>query len=192
MKKITTVALLGVFALPTVTLAAADKSPVRFFVEYGIGLYSDSETKFKESGFPDEKSRASAFNDSGAVSVGVDINGVQLSIMPRYAKIDDVSVTAIWLNAVVPLIYDVQALNGIIPYVTASAGWIRFSEDYLDIDESTFGYAIGAGIRYWFNDNVFITGGVGYETMKFKNINGSPLSMEVSGFGLRTSLGYRF
>ena len=80
------------------------------------------------------------------------------------------------------------------PYISLSAGIGFVSIDSLDVDnEIGLGYGIGAGVKYTFNDNMYVKIGLEYSGASFSvDVYGYDADMDISGFGLTTGLGYRF
>ena len=220
MKKFAILATMGLVVIPSAAMARNDAPfmrqpaqqqqqnrasdlPVRFFVEYGVNAFSSVETDIRHDGQSLASVRNQGFNDGGSVSLGIDINGIQLSLAPRWSSIGDgvESTQALWANALIPLVFDRASTGGWVPFVSLGGGVVRLSSALQDVgynwhnfDETGFGWQVGLGTQYWFDDHVFISTSISYQQMRFNDVIGVIPGVDVAmqGWGIGTSLGYRF
>jgi opacity protein-like surface antigen len=169
--------------------------PVRLFVEYGADLYSYGETKIKRKSDNAvvSKSESHNANEYGNLSIGIEFaNAFQVSVSPEYSKEDGTKTTGISAEAKWLLRIDKLA-----PYISlAGVLGVSYSDD-LPIKTYSSGFGIGAGVQYWFNGNVFISGGIEYQALKAEFIDRETnrdlgIVAESRGFALKSSLGARF
>lgn len=193
MKKISIIgalAFLPIASFASENIQEQNKFNPRFFVEYGVSLYSNSSTDYEIEGEKVGEADASTFNGGGMAYIGVDFDGVQIGFAPEYSDSDTEEILALNVRAVVPFMD-----NDIQPYVMAELGFasMEYNDGSIKFDDTAFAYGIGAGIKYNFNDNMNIKAGIEYQSMSFEtNLNGYEYSVDTSGFMLTTSIGYRF
>lgn len=195
MKKMIPVALCAAF-LPVYGFAADATTNTtsifdntRFFIEYGASVFSSTGTKEKLDGETLSDVDTTSINTGTSLSIGADFDGIQLAFTPSYSDQESMSVTDLSLQLFVPFM-DTKLQ----PYVSLSAGIGFVSIDSLDVDnEIGFSYGIGAGVKYTFNDNMYVKVGLEYAGASFSfDVYGYDADISASGFGLMTGLGYRF
>ena len=195
MKKMIPVALCAAF-LPVYGFAADATTNTtsifdntRFFIEYGASVFSSTGTKEKLDGETLSDVDTTSVNTGTSLSIGADFDGIQLAFTPSYSDQESMSVTDLSLQLFVPFM-DTKLQ----PFVSLSAGIGFVSIDSLDVDnEIGFSYGIGAGVKYTFNDNMYVKVGLEYAGASFGfDVYGYDADISASGFGLTTGLGYRF
>ena len=194
MKKIIPAALcallpVSVFAAETTASTTNIFDNTRFFMEYGASIFSSAGTKEKIDGQTMSDADTTSINSGTSLSIGADFDGIQLAFTPSYSDQEDISVFDLGLKLDIPFM-DTKLQ----PFVSLSAGIGFVSIDSLDVDnEIGFGYGIGAGVKYTFNDNMYIKVGLEYAGVSFSaDVYGYDVDISASGFGLTTGLGYRF
>lgn len=194
MKKIIPVALCALlpasgFAAETTTSTTSIFDNTRFFMEYGASIFSSMGTKEELDGQTLSDIDTTSINSGTSLSVGADFNGIQLAFTPSYSDQEETSVFDIGLKLDIPFM-DTKLQ----PYISLSAGIGFISVDSLDVDnEIGFSYGIGAGVKYTFNDNMYVKVGLEYAGASFSfDVYGYDADISASGFGLTTGLGYRF
>lgn len=170
------------------TASAAESARIRPFVEYGQTLFASTTTKVKLDGVSLGKEDTTELNGGGELSVGLDYNGIQLAFAPSYLKTEDSTTTSLMLRL------DVPFLQGKLqPYLSIGAGVGFISMDEPDISEAGFEYDVAVGVKYSFNDNVFVKGSFGYSAVTFNpKVYGYDMDIDMNAFTINTSLGYRF
>ena len=187
MKKISVIAAL--LMLPVASFAASDFNP-RFFVEYGINLYSDTSTEYKLDGKKIDSADISDFNNYGSVYVGFDFNGIQIGISPEYSKNETEDVMGASLRAVIPFL-----TTSVQPYVALELGLANMDYDdgTMKFDDTAFAYGFGAGVKYSFDKHTSIKFGLEYQKTSFEtDVMDYEYSVDTDGFTLTTSLAYKF
>lgn len=161
----------------------------RFFIEYGVSIFSSVGTKEKLDGETLSDVDTTSINTGTSLSIGADFNGIQLAFTPSYSYQEETSLFDMKIKLDVPFL-DTKLQ----PYVSLSAGIGFISIDSLDVDnEIGFSYGIGAGIKYSFNDNTYVKVGLEYASTSLDFVvYGYGANISESGFGLTTGLGYRF
>ena len=194
MKKIIPVALCALlpasgFAAEMTTSTTSIFDNTRFFMEYGASIFSSMGTKEELDGQTLSDIDTTSINSGTSLSVGADFNGIQLAFTPSYSDQEETSVFDIGLKLDIPFM-DTKLQ----PYISLSAGIGFISVDSLDVDnEIGFSYGIGAGVKYTFNDNMYVKVGLEYAGASFSfDVYGYDADISASGFGLTTGLGYRF
>ncbi len=193
MKKLSFIAALAV--LPITSFAnevvqEQSKFNPRFFVEYGISLYSNTSSEYEIDGDKVGEADTSSFNGDGTAYVGVDFDGVQIGLAPEYSETDVEKLLGLNVRAVVPFMD-----GNIQPYVSVELGFanMEYDDGGIKFDDTAFAYGIGAGVKYSFNDHMNLKAGIEYQSMNFEtNVNGFEYTVDTSGFALTTSIGYRF
>lgn len=200
MKKTQIVVLINLFSAAVIYGSAmanelsnyyqASNNSVRFFIETGATLFSESKVKIKYNDITLSEIKTSSVNSTGALGFGIDIQGIQLSVTPQYLKAEDTDSLGVQLNATVPILFN----SAFTPFLFVSGGYFKISNDSLGfkIKESTFAYSVGAGVRYWLDGNIFITGSCEFTKMTFDNVADTDGTMQITSWGISTSLGYRF
>ena len=185
MKKTLLVAAISV--LPLTAMAQTSTTPA-FFFEYGSNFIKYNNSKVKIEGYSVSKENSFGINVNGFASVGIDYNGIQLALTPSYANNEDTSEFDMLARLDIPFLK-----GNIQPFVSLEAGLAVVSIDSADIDDIGFAYGAGFGVKYSFNENLFIKGSFNFSgtTMNTK-VYGYDVDITTYGFGLRTSLGYRF
>lgn len=189
MKKISIIAALSILPIASFAEETKNLNP-RFFVEYGVSLYSNSSNEIKFDGEKAGEADMSEFNGGGTAYIGVDFNGIQLGIAPEYAESDTEDLLGLNIRAVVPFMD-----GNIQPYVSAELGFanMEYNDGGIKFDDTAFAYGIGAGVKYSFNDNMNIKFGLEYQSMNFEtDIEGFEYETDMSGFAFTSSIGYRF
>ncbi len=172
-----------------VTPAQSNSQP-RLFVAINSDIYS--ALKYKESGDYIETYKEDTYtlNNSGSIGIGIDISdGIfQLSFNPGHQESEDVSVTIFDIKV------DISLPTGDIrPYISLIGGLKTINIDDYDIEESTFGYGIGLGAKYYINDNMFTDLGLTYSKANFDvNVYEMDVEVDFTGISLHAGLGYRF
>lgn len=187
---IATLAILPVASFASENIQEQNKFNPRFFVEYGVSLYSNSSAEYELDGDKLGEADTSAFNGGGTIYVGVDFDGVQFGMAPEYSETETEELLGLSVRAVVPFMD-----GNIQPYVSAELGLanMEYNDGGIKFDDTAFAYGIGAGVKYSFNDNMNIKAGIEYQSISFEtNVNGYEYSVDTSGFALTTSIGYRF
>ena len=194
MKKIIPVALCAllpasVFATETPASTTNIFDNTRFFMEYGASIFSSAGTKTKLDSQTLSDIDTTSINSGTSLSVGADFDGIQLAFTPSYSDQEDTSIFDLGLKLDIPFM-DTKLQ----PYISLSAGIGFISIDSLDVDnEIGLGYGIGAGVKYTFNDNMYVKIGLEYSGASFSvDVYGYDADISASGFGLTTGLGYRF
>lgn len=190
MKKLSIIAVLALLPVASFAKGIFDFDTPRFFVEYGVELYSNSSSEYKMDGKKIAESDLSTLNGYGVLYVGADFDGVQIGFSPEYVDDDNKNIFALNMRAVVPFM-----TGNVQPYASVQFGIasLEYSDDVVSYEDTAFAYGIGAGVKYSFNDNVYIKGGIEYNIMKFDtDIYDSNYEISTSDFLVVTSLGYRF
>ena len=171
-------------------VAPTQSHPLRLFVAINTTIYNN--IKYKESGeyIQTYKKNTTTLNNGGSIGIGVDINNglFQLSFDPAYQKTKTSSETSLKLRA------DISLMPGTFrPYISAFGGLITVERDDYDIDESTFGYGVGIGAKYYINDNIFADLGLNYSKISFDiDLQDVDVTAEYTGIRLYAGFGYRF
>lgn len=165
------------------------ESSVSFVLEYGVSLFSNSTSETKmlsESEEIDDKT----LNNSGYLAVGVDIHGFQLGVAPRFAEVEDSSKSFMLQFALdVPLMPN-EATQ---PFVEVGVQYGNIELETYDVEDSSFGYFVGGGIKHYFNNNTYIKFLILYNSIEFDTeIYDIDVSMEMSGIEFGAALGYVF
>lgn len=189
MKKIFLTTILAI--LPISAFAETEYQIIKpkFFVEYGATILSSSGTKIKANDTVVSDVDTLTFNKGNAVFVGSDFNGVQLGLSPCYTDQEGISEFDLLLKLDIPFMKgDFQ------PYFSVSAGLGIMSMDDLNIDKEVgFVYGIGGGVKYSFNENIYMKIGLEYEGINFStSVDNIDINLSASGFGLITNFGYVF
>ncbi|MBQ8294655.1 MAG: porin family protein [Alphaproteobacteria bacterium] len=192
MKKISIIAALAL--LPVTSFAEEsvqqNKLNPRFFIEYGISLYSNTSAEYELDGTKITEADSSAFNGNGSAYVGIDFDGIQIGIAPEFSETETEEIFGVSLRAIVPFLDGKTQ-----PYISAELGFanMEYDDGSLSFDDTAVAYGIGAGVKYNFNDNLSIKGGLEYQIMNFEtDVNGYEYTVDTSGFAITTSIGYRF
>jgi opacity protein-like surface antigen len=186
MKKISFMAVIATM-VPMVSFAEINPSNIKLFAETGVNIAGFSKLKLKAEGFDAETEKTTALATGGFLGVGVDIDGIQLSLVPAYVSTDTTDETMLDMKLDIPVVQ-----GKFQPYISLVGGmhWLEIEDESLGM---AFDLGIGAGIKYTFSDNFFGKLGLLYSYAEFdKEIDGLDISLSSSSFKLMASIGYRF
>ena len=186
MKKISFMAVIATM-VPVVSFAEINPTNIKLFTEIGANVAGFSKVKLKADGFGSETEKTTALASGGFLGLGVDINGIQLSISPVYVSTDTTDETMLDMKLDIPVIQ-----GKFQPYITLVGGmhWLEIEDDSLGM---AFDLGIGAGVKYTFTDNLFGKLGVLYSYAEFdKEIDDTDITLDSSSIRLMASFGYMF
>lgn len=168
---------------------ANDITPA-FFVEYGTTVLQHTSMKMEFGGINLGKENTFGINGNGFFALGADINGIQIALTPSFQNGEDESEFDFLARADIPLMQ-----GKFQPFISFEAGLAVVSIDTEDIDKTETGFAYGAGlgIKYSFNNNMFIKGSFNFRAMNLDmDMYGYSLEMNSYTFDIRSSIGYKF